>query len=339
MVGLDLGTTEFRSLTQLGQGLSRRRLPAVYAAVEDDAAHRRLLECARLPFSTCPGYLLTVGAPAVELSQLIPVELRALLPGGQVPQNDPLTRQLLASAVESCLPETYGRDPLCVWSLGATGPESIPTRDFLRQVLTLRGYQSQEISAGESLVLSELSPQGYSGLAVVFGANRCSASLCLQGRELWQKSLAWGGNWLDEQYARYTSSTTWKPNGDQLLDLQQCRAWRESLPESALSSAAPEHHLLYDLLRDLLSQTLGELSVDMLEHAACVPPLTRVTLLAGGGLTGIPGFRELLTAAMSATAWPLEVLELVLVPDSGGSIARGALIRATLESANGLRAA
>lgn len=333
MIGLDLGASEFRSLYHAGDRLQLRRMRAVYATVEDTTPRRKLLQQAAIPFAVCQEHLVVVGTAAEELSHLLRVELRPLLPEGRIPQADPLGRQLLVAGIEAAVPVAT-ESALCCWSCAGVeaGPEAESSQGFVEQVLRLRGYSSQRITAGEALLLAELGRDGFSGLSLSFGASHCSATLSLQGQTVWSHSLARGGDWLDEQMARFTERTVWDAEGRQLLDVAGVRSWREGLLPGGKSLETPEFGLLQELCGELLSQLLRECAVHLAAGPVTHDMRQNVCLLAGGGLTQIPGWRRWLEAHLSQYQWPLKFNDVRIGSTAPETVSRGCLIRANLEA-------
>lgn len=103
-IALDLGCGEFRSLRLSENGLSARRVAAVYSVLSDEPAHRRLLEQSLIPYSYADGHLVILGEAAFELASLIHVPVIPLLLDGHLPWDDPLGRQLVTTLIESVLP-------------------------------------------------------------------------------------------------------------------------------------------------------------------------------------------------------------------------------------------
>ena len=67
-----------------------RKSPATYIAMPPDDAEKRLLERARIPYATCEGGTLVFGRHADELAPLLHVPRLPIIPGGRLPEDDPV---------------------------------------------------------------------------------------------------------------------------------------------------------------------------------------------------------------------------------------------------------
>ena len=103
-VSLDIGTRALRSLRQQGARLIGRQNMARYVVLPDRPQQRRLLESSSYRYATCEGSLLVIGRAAGELAETLQIPEIPLLRDGELPMDDPLARQVMASLIESLLP-------------------------------------------------------------------------------------------------------------------------------------------------------------------------------------------------------------------------------------------
>ena len=193
-VGLDLGTTEFRSIRDSGGDLIARRCRASYLVVKDTPGHRRLLEHAQARHGTCGDDLVVFGDDAVECAAMLDLPVVPLLHDGCLPHGDPVARQILALMVESVLPAAGSGGPICCLTVPGGyaldgDNQSLDVR-FLKQLVALRGYQPQLISSALAIVLAELSDASFSGLGISLGATNCEIGVIHCGRELARCTIA-----------------------------------------------------------------------------------------------------------------------------------------------------
>jgi hypothetical protein len=102
-IALDVGSHEIRSLRIDRGKLIARRCRAAYAVLDDTANHRTLLQQVAVPFATCEGQLLIYGDDADKVTQLFRIPCLELLPGGELPTDDPPARQMIATLIESLI--------------------------------------------------------------------------------------------------------------------------------------------------------------------------------------------------------------------------------------------
>ncbi len=123
----------------------------------------------------------TMGDAAADLSQMFQGRTIPLLPKGAIPENDPLTRQIIASLVESLLPEPHHAREICCLTLpklrsnlcgsqGAIGQfTSNPDFEFFIRLVCLRGYSPLILSSSMAVVLAELIEDAFTRISLTFG--------------------------------------------------------------------------------------------------------------------------------------------------------------------------
>lgn len=297
-VGLDLGSTEFRTIRDSGGDLVARRCSATYLVLKDSPGHRRLLERSSARFGTCGDDLVVFGDDAIECAAMLDTPAIPLLREGRLPHADPVARQILALMVEAILPPSGKEGAVCCLTVpggyGLDGDtQSLDVR-FLKQLVTLRGYSAQLISSGHAIVLAELSCAAFSGLGISLGATNCEISVVHCGREL----------------ARCTISSP-----------------LAELPINAADSRASWEKSCLRLFTNLLSEARESL---LTEGSIRLVPQP-VNIAVAGGICAAEGFESLFKQAWQQSAWPIKAAETKLPCNPRFSVARGGLIKAILE--------
>lgn len=342
-VGFDPGSDEMRVLFRRGRQLIARHCRSAYAILPDEPQHRQLLADSRLPFGTCEKHLVLLG----DAISAFDIPLRGprwpLLPAEKTESLDTLAREILVAELESLIPASPIPESLCGISLpfdsvGRHKASPASTRDFLLQWVQLRGYTPLEISPARALILAELSQSGLTGLAVTFGAAYCTYSLCYRGDELVTGYVARGGRWIDEQMNRQLPIVGVDSQGLTRLDPDKISAWKVSKLRSLVKPKNPAESVLRDLYRTLLRDVFEQLFDDLFD-AKLPRPFPPVSLLVGGGLSRISGFREALEELWLRPRLPLEINDVVSANVSPLTTARGCLIHAGLASTSERNAA
>jgi hypothetical protein len=301
-VGLDLGTTEFRSIRDSGGDLVARRCRAAYLVVKDTPGHRRLVEHAQARHATCGDDLVVLGDDAFDCATMLDLPVTSLLPDGHLPKSDPVARQILALMVEAVLPPAETASVCCVTLPGGYGldgdTQSLDVR-FLKQLVSLRGYTPQLVSSGLAAVLAELSCSSFSGLGISLGATNCEVSVVHCGRELARCTVAGKLAEFTEELAIGTSTKGGSPAWE-----SHCLKALTAILAEARESLEPEGSMR------LLSQPAN--------------------VVCTGGITMATGFETLLQQAWQQANWPLRVAQ-IRIAGNRFTIARGGLIKAILE--------
>lgn len=333
---LDIGTCRLKSLGCRGDRLIGRKCRTVHAVLPDTIARRQVLERMRIPFAACEDSLVVIGDAAVDVSQAFGTPVLPLLPGGELPQNDPPARQILATLVDAVLPASKRSNEFCslILPAGIATSRRNPGREyeFFSRLVHLRGYTPLAVQAGMSVVLAQLADRGFTGIGMSFGAASTQVSLAFQGRQIASCSIPQGGDCIDEQSAESEGAYTWDSRGMRFVDLHTIRRWKENCDQSILNPTTRRDRRLQELYRQLLMLVVTRLSDEFAEMLEYLGLRKSLTIAAAGGPTRIPGFRELLAQTFQQAPLPLPVDEIRVAADSEFTIARGGLIYAQLET-------
>ncbi len=314
-IGLDLGTTQFRSLRLLDNEIVGRRCRAVYVALSNTAGHRRLLEQSGAKFASCGDDLVLFSDLALEWADILNLPVMALLPGGRVPQSDPVARQILTLMIDAVLPIAERPGDVCC--LTVPGGHDIHQNElpydvrFFQQLVALRGYQPKLISPGQAVVLAELSTASFSGIGISFGAGTCQIGVIHCGREL--ASCSFHDCLIDHSTDRIEQTTS--PTGHDPIPVDRTlRAARDQVLVRALTETLTA-------ARDELEQQEVNRWLAQPTHIVCT-----------GRPTTEPGFSHLFAQVWNSLEWPMKVGQLRVTTDAIYSIARGCLIQSRLEN-------
>jgi hypothetical protein len=297
-VGLDLGSTQFRSLRRQGDRLIGRSCAAAYVPLADSPAHRRLLDRDGVRYAEADGQLLILGDAVEEWSRLLHEPQHGLLPDGRLPADGPLSRDLLAQMLNAVLPLAQTPGELCCLTVpGELMPDDAgPEREFFLPLVRRRGYRPLTIGQGFAVVLAELAESRYSGVGISLGASQCEFALAHSGREIARCTIPWGSAELPAE-VRAAGAT--------------------------IGSAA---------LTDFLVELLLEAGERIDQHDGFRVLSQPVSLACSGGITALRGFELILQQAWRRAAWPIRLRSIHLATDRVYTIARGCLIQATLDA-------
>jgi hypothetical protein len=307
-VGLDLGTTEFRSLRDSGGDLVARRCRASYLVVRDTTGHRRLLENTQSRFGVCGDDLVIFGDDATDCGQMLDLPVVPLLHEGRLPVGDPVARQILALMVEAVLPAAAQQGGICCLTVPGgyeleNDSQSLDVR-YLKQLVALRGYTPQLISSGLAVVLAELSCAAFSGLGISLGATNCEVSVIHCGREL----------------ARFTVGSRLGEFADQYS------AQSRSADETGMAGNVWERNLtriLTSIFSEAREALVSEGSLRLIQQPT--------SIACTGGITMAEGFSRLFERAWNQAGWPLRLGHSRIATNHRFCVARGGLIKAILE--------
>ncbi len=314
-IGLDLGTTQFRSLRIVGDELIGRQCRAVYVVLSDTTSHRRLLEQSGAKFASCGEDLVLFGDFALEWADILNLSVVPLLPGGRVPQSDPVARQILTLMIDAVLPPAERLGDVCC--LTVPGGHDIHQAElpydvrFFQQLVALRGYQPKLISPGQAVVLAELATASFSGIGISFGAGNCQIGVVHCGREL--ASCSFDECLVDDSADRIEPTAS--------------HVTHEPIPADRMLRAARDQVLIRALTETLTAAR------DEFDKQGVIRWLAQPThVVCTGRPTTEPGFPQLFAQVWSSLEWPMKIGQLRVTTDAIYSIARGCLIQSRLEN-------
>lgn len=300
-LGVQLAAGAFRSIRSEHEALVLRSCAPRFCVLQDTPAVRQRLQESSVRYQICREGLLVIGQWFDAWAGIALSSPQKLLPYGRVPVGDPVSRQLLALAIEAVVPEAPQRGDLCCLSIPCALPrESLETDanlEHLSHLVLLRGWEPRFVNAGLALVLAELGPHRLTGMGVVIDDEATQASIVVCGKEIAAASV--------RHAARFDMADGQRPPTE---------AFRDQLVDA------------FDALRREVEGTLT---------CALPGPVT----LACAGIETEPELAELIREAWEETGWR-QRLEHVLSPRTpAAAVARGCLIHAELEAVDRRKAA
>lgn len=340
-IALDIGASGLRSLFRNGPVLRGRNTPAFYVVLPEQPPEQRLLQQLCVPFSTCDGSYVVFGRHAIELAQSLKLPLIPVLPGGRLPEGDPLGRQVAATLVEALIPSRGIR----AGSAGLILPGN-PEADaenallgFIQRLLALRGYRPCLVHAGRACVLAELEDQGFQGIGLSVGAACSSLCIARGGRSLAECTVARGCNHIDEAFARSRGRFLFDSTGNKYLNLPAVTNWRTSTPIDLTHPRDEDEDLLVSLCREWMMTVFRALGEELHEAGGSLRMPSPLVLVISGGPARMSGFDKLAAEALNRVDLPIRVSEVRSGRPSDFNHARGCMIATELEGQAAARSA
>ena len=338
-IGLDLTTLNFSSLRP-GEGqLAGRGCRACFVAVEKSPLHRHLLDQMQLTYAECDNHLLVWGDHASSFSKIFHAQSPCLplLPQGQLPENQPPVRQMLAYLIEGLLPKSEGNGELC----GVAFPRSHEslrqsTTDFLTQLINLNGYRVAEISPSRAMALAEFAACEYTGIALHIGASVSDMCVMNHGRVLWQQSVELSACLPASLWGEFQASLV-SPRSEGPIGRAGRNDGSRHEKFGMDSTGRPTEFATDVIMRCRVLQQVMERHFTGLTSASIFHSGSRpVPLLLGGECPRGSAVAQGMQQDMAALGGPLPIGDVRWPMFGEQSVARGCLIHAELESqANG----
>ena len=335
-IAFDPGAFALRSLRRRGRELVARRCRTIAVTVADNEARRRWLKRSNLPHLVAENFLVLPGDAAIEAESLFGALPRDLLPEGELPKSDPVTRQVIALLVDGMLPKAAYPEDVCCFAHPGCEKRVLhddPTFDqrmqFFSRVIRLRGYHPLPLNPATALVLAEMGSAGFTGVGLALGASGCDVAGVHRGNQIACGRLAWGGRRMDEQLAQRQPPLEQDSAGQGALDVEAGRKLKETV--SLLTPETDVGRQVVDLYEKLIAELVGVLYTTLALQSQIALLPSPLPLVCGGGPAKIPGFTDLLQSKLLREQFPVSLAGLRLAADPEYSVVRGCLIHATLE--------
>ncbi len=343
-IGLDLTTHQFCSIRPWEGQLASRSCRACFVAVEKSPLHRHLLDQMQLTYAECDNHLLVWGDHASSFSKIFQAQSPCLplLPQGQLPENQPPIRQMLAYLIEGMLPNSVNEGEIC----GVAFPRSQAslrqsTSDFLTQLINLSGYRVAAISPSQAMALAEFAPCEYTGIALHIGAAVSDICVMHHGRVLWEQSVELSAClpeslWDEFQTSLVSSRSEVSSERTHHTDASGREKFGvdvAGIRPADVSSAGMTEFAAEVMMRCCVLQQVMERHFTGLTSASIFQSGSRpVPLLLGGECPRGSAVAQGMQQDMAALSGPLPIGEVRWPIFGEQTVARGCLIHAELES-------
>jgi hypothetical protein len=309
-LGLDLGSTEFRSIRRVQGRMVGRACATAIAIIDETPVNRERLAQERIIPTRSDAGLIVFGPDAAIISERLSVPLQPLLPEGLIPTHDAAALQCLATIFDAVLPPARIAGEICSMTIpGELLPaKSSPERQFFSELARRRGYESHFVGQGTAVALAELGDAGFNGVGISLGATQCEFALMVHGQERGRCAIPWGTSELGQQ-----------------LDIPVSRR-----RQSAATTSAPSRP--EQMIVEFLTELLLEAGTRIGQQDGFSVLSQPVSLVCAGGLSQREGFPDLLNEAWSRAGWPLDLRTLRVASDPIFTAARGCLVHAKLEA-------
>jgi len=335
-IAFDPGACALRSLRRRGRELVARRCRTIAVTLADNDARRRWLKRSNLPHLVAEEFLVLPGDAAIEAEGLFGALPRDLLPGGELPKSDPVTRQVIAMLADGMLPKAAYAEDICCFAQPGCKKRALhddPTFDqrmqFFSRIIRLRGYHPLPLNPATALVLAEMGSAGFTGVGLALGSSGCDVAVVHRGNQIACGRLAWGGRRIDEQLALRQPPLERDSTGQDLLDVEAGRKLKETV--SLLTPESDVGRQVVELYEKLIAELVGVLCTTLASQSQIELLPQPLPLVCGGGPAKIAGFTDLLECELRRQQFHVSLAGLRLAADPEYSVVRGCLIHATLE--------
>jgi hypothetical protein len=332
-VGLDIGTMNLVAsrLEQDGRVSFKRERDCFVELPEDAQDAKAFLDQAGTNVVTIDGKMYVVGDAAVNFSQFFNQELKRPMQRGLInPDESELAIQILDVLIGAVLgkPQHPGED-ICAACVPA--PPINEKRDVVYHKKTIemlierQGYRPVVINEAFGAVLSELKETQFSGLAISCGSGMTNSCLCYKGLPVFQFSLSYGGDYIDENVQQAT--------GKLRSEITMLKETELDLTAKHESNILRYLQIYYDDYMTLIIQ--GIKKAFMMQKY--IPPVINAAnkaaealpLVLCGGTSMPKGFDTMFRDKIENTKeFPIKIKKIIIPKEQLYTVANGCLIKA-----------
>jgi len=324
-VGLDLGTMNIVSARRTAKGVETARMRDVF--LDLDAEAKKMLRLSGVNFIERPDndQIIVVGDAALEMANVFGREARRPLSQGLISPGEMEALDVLGVLVQHVLGKPKVKDEVCFFSVPAAPVDAdrdvVYHRGVFERIVEECGYQAYASNEAMAIIFDQCVKEGFSGLAISFGAGMCNIALSINGMEGMSFSVARGGDWIDSGAAKGVGST----------NARMCALKEKGL--DLMKPAGREQEALVLYYRELITYCIDKIA-EQFELIRRQFELTRsIPLVISGGTSLATNFPEFFTQVFEKKRkrFPIDISEVRHASEPLNAPARGLLVQAMQE--------
>jgi hypothetical protein len=181
-VGLDLGTMNVVSARRTSEGVVTTRMRDAF--IDFPREHRKMLRLSNVNYVERGDRLVIVGDAAYNMANMFGTEVRRPLQSGLVSAGEIDALEILGVIIRHVLGDPVEEREVCCFSVPAA-PVDDPSRDVvyhrgvLQRIIEECGYRAVPGNEAMAIVYSECAKEGFSGLALSYGAGMTNIALAI----------------------------------------------------------------------------------------------------------------------------------------------------------------
>jgi hypothetical protein len=327
-VGLDLGTMNVIAARRTQEGISSKRMRDAF--LDLPASAKKMLRLAKTSFVERDDELYILGDAALETANIFGREARRPLSGGLVAAGETEALDVLVLLIKHVLGDPRAPQEVCYFSVPAN-PIDQPDKDIIyhrgvfERILKDAGYRGIPSNEAMGVIFNECAEDGFSGIALSFGAGMTNVALAINTIEGLSFSVARGGDWIDHGAGSSVGST---------------KARITAIKEAGVDLNNPqgrEQEAIVFYYRNLIEYALDQIALRFkaLQGQFALP--RPIPLVVSGGTSQAIGFLDFFTEVFETKKkrFPIEVSEIRPAKEPLNAVAYGMLIQALQEYDDG----
>ena len=262
----------------------------------------------------------TINKDEEEAIEILKVMFKSVLSDPEVMNEEVLYYSVPADPVDTERDTIYHGDVLEI-ILGAYDSDPVSEYKGL-------GYKAKRINEGLAIVFSELADDGYTGMAISFGAGMVNVCLSFMSAPIMTFSVSRSGDYIDQKAAAESGLST-----------SQICTIKESDIDLRKMSYEKGHSQIIMYYRNLIKYVVARICEQFSKTKQGAAFGEAIPIVVSGGTSKVPGFEELFEEefmkAVDEKKFPIKPSRVVRAKDPLTAVARGCYLAAKADEESG----
>lgn len=324
-VGLDIGTMNIVSARRKAKGIEHRRMRDCFLDIELE--HKKMLKLRRIDFVEREEEVLILGDMALQVARLLNRELRRPLSAGLISPSEIDSIEILGLLIKNVLGPPTKEGEFCCFSIPAAPIDDLSKdivyhKGVFQQIVEECGYTALPSNEAMAIIFAETASEGFSGLALSFGAGMTNVALAVSTIEAMSFSVARSGDWIDNGAARSIGLTA-----------AQICAVKEKEGFNLLDPLGREQQAISFYYQEMIQYVLDHIAKRFKLVQNQVTLDEPIPLVVSGGTSLAGGFMDFFKEVFEKKRkrFPIPVSEIRQASDPLHAVANGMLVQALQE--------
>lgn len=321
-VGLDCGTMNLCCARSDSDKIKITR--NVFLPVDKDDVG--ITELSRVSYvESTDGDLFIVGSDAFEFANLFGQEVSRPMEKGLISPKEISAIDVLTLMLGDIIGNTKDKDVYCSYSIPAEAIDNKRSvtyhENVFARILNSLGVNYTAVNEAMAIIYSECAKEGFSGIAISFGAGMANCAIAYKGIEAHKFSTARAGDWIDKNVARDLAMVANRVTNvkEKYMKLQGEVNIKNKKTKRILEA-------LYYYHKALIEYTVKKI-IKEFEEKVDVELEDPIPIVVSGGTSMPEGFINLFKSVITAHELPFEVSEIRKAKNPLTAVANGLLVR------------
>ena len=326
---IDIGTCFLVSAAQDSNNeVQIKSMRDAFIDMENDPQVKNMMKMSGVDFIEADDRLYIVGDPAVTMANIFNKEARRPLSKGIIAPGETEAEQILKVLLKNVLGPVRNENETCYYSVPAAPVDSemdvVYHQAMFSKLVGSLGYKPVALNEAAAIVYSNCAKEQFSAVAISFGAGMVNVCLMYQTMIGMEFSICRGGDYIDENAARATGSTSSrimsiKEKGINLMD-----------PTEGDPKTLREREAISIYYKSLILYALDMIKTEFLKREGTIELPKAIPIVLSGGTSLAKNFKEFFETGFNSVKdkFPINVSEIRMASDPLNAVAQGLLVAA-----------